>query len=59
MTKDKRNYTYLNLLKEAIKDKFVGFTEIFETDRFIMLGISIAPIVSCQRVWHCKHMFLF
>lgn len=37
---DKRNYTYLNLLKEAIKDKFVGFTDIFETNRFIMLGVS-------------------
>lgn len=37
---EKRNYTYLSLLNEAIKDKFVGFTDIFETDRFIMLGVS-------------------
>lgn len=53
---EKRNYTYLSLLKEAIKDKFVGFTDIFETDRFIMLGVSNYDYVMIDKAkGECTH----
>lgn len=37
---EKKDYTYLHLLNDAIKDRFVGFTDIFETDKVIILGVS-------------------
>ena len=56
----KGDYTYLGVLNDAIKEKFVGFTDIFETDRFMMLGVSNYDYVMIDKdKGRCVHYTYF
>lgn len=57
---EKGDYTYLGLLNAAIKEKFVGFTDIFETDRYMMLGVSSYDYVMIDKdKGRCVHYTYF
>ena len=53
---EKKDYTYLHLLNDAVKDRFVGFTDIFETDKVIMLGVSNYDyVIIDKKKGECTH----
>ena len=50
----------MGLLNAAIKEKFVGFTDIFETDRYVMLGVSSYDYVMIDKdKGRCVHYTYF